>query len=147
MTEASVALISGANRGIGREVARQLAGLGYHVLLGSRDLSAGEREAGGIEAEGGLVSVVELDVADQESVERAARDLSADPGRLDVLVNNAGVYGSFAGVGDFDLDEAHAVLETNLFGAWRLTQAMLPMLRSSPRSQDRQRLQRRWPTG
>ncbi len=125
------ALISGANRGIGLEAARQLAELGHHVIIGSRDRAAGEREAKLIEADGGRVSVVELDVSSQESVDRAAREISADPGRLDVLVNNAGVYGSVAGVGDFDLEEAHEVVETNLFGAWRLTKAMLPLLRAS----------------
>jgi len=99
--------------------------------MGSRDRSAGEREAERIEAEGGRVSVLELDVASEESVARAARDVAADPGRLDVLVNNAGIYGSPAGAADFDLGEAHEVLEVNLFGAWRLTQALLPLLRES----------------
>jgi NAD(P)-dependent dehydrogenase (short-subunit alcohol dehydrogenase family) len=75
--------------------------------------------------------VVELDVASEESVSRAARDVGADPGRLDVLVNNAGTYGSSAGAADTDLEEAHRVLEVNLFGAWRLTQAVLPLLRES----------------
>jgi NAD(P)-dependent dehydrogenase (short-subunit alcohol dehydrogenase family) len=125
-----VALVSGANRGIGRETARQLARLGHYVLIGSRDCSAGEREADQIEAEGGRVSVVKLDVSSEESVAHAARDLGADPGRLDVLVNNAGVYGSPAGAADTDLQEARQVLEVNAFGAWRLTQAMLPLLRA-----------------
>jgi NAD(P)-dependent dehydrogenase (short-subunit alcohol dehydrogenase family) len=127
----SVALVSGANRGIGREVARQLARIGHYVLLGSRDASAGEREAEQIEAEGGHVSVVELDVTDAGEVERAARDVKADPGRLDVIVNNAGVYGSYASAAEYDLQEAREVLETNLFGAWRLIQALLPLLRRS----------------
>jgi NAD(P)-dependent dehydrogenase (short-subunit alcohol dehydrogenase family) len=126
-----VALVSGANRGIGREVARQLARAGHYVLLGSRDLDAGEREAEQIDAEGGRTSVIELDVTEPEQVEHAARDIEADPGRLDVLVNNAGVYGSYAPAADYDLQEAHAVLETNLFGAWRLAQALLPLLRRS----------------
>jgi NAD(P)-dependent dehydrogenase (short-subunit alcohol dehydrogenase family) len=112
-------------------VARQLAAQGHYVLLGSRDPSAGEREAEQIQAEGGRVSVVELDVASEESVDRAVRDVVADPGRLDVLVNNAGIYGSPAGAADFDLDEAHAVFEVNLFGAWRLAQGLLPLLRES----------------
>jgi NAD(P)-dependent dehydrogenase (short-subunit alcohol dehydrogenase family) len=126
-----VALVSGANRGIGLEVARQLAAGGHRVLLGSRDLAEGERAAGEIDPEGGRISAIELDVADQGSVELAAARISSDPGRLDVLVNNAGDFGSSAGAGDTDLGQAHEVLETNLFGAWRLTQAVLPMLRSS----------------
>jgi len=131
MSDQPVALISGANRGIGREVARQLAGLGHYVLIGSRDPSSGEREAGQIEAEGGDVSVVELDVTHASQVEEVARDIAADPGRLDVLVNNAGVYGSPDGAADYELDQAHEVLETNLFGPWRLAQAFLPLLRES----------------
>ena len=127
-----VALVSGANRGIGREVARQLASRGHYVLLGSRDPSAAEREAEQIAAEGGAVSVIELDVADQESVRRAVRDAERDPGRLDVLVNNAGVHGHSDGVAGYDLGEAREVLEVNLFGPWRMIQAALPLLRRSP---------------
>jgi NAD(P)-dependent dehydrogenase (short-subunit alcohol dehydrogenase family) len=130
-TDQPVALVSGANRGIGREIARRFAERGHYVVLGSRDVSAGEREAEQIEAEGGRVSVVELDVASTESVDRATRDVGNDPARLDVLVNNAGVYGSPAGAADFDVEEAHEVLEVNLFGAWRLTQGLLPLLRES----------------
>ena len=134
MSDSPVALVSGANRGIGLEIARQLASLGHRVLVGSRDLAAGEREAGRIEEEGGSASAVELDVARPESVDRLAATVGGDPGRLDVLVNNAGAFGSPAGVADTDLAEAHEVLETNLFGAWRLTQALLPLLRSSPQA-------------
>jgi NAD(P)-dependent dehydrogenase (short-subunit alcohol dehydrogenase family) len=122
-----VALVSGANRGIGREIARQLAAdHGFLVLAGARDPSSAEvgRQDN--------VEVVQLDVADQSSVDRLADRVAAEPARLDVLVNNAGVYGGHEGVADSDLDQAHAVLETNLFGAWRLSQAMLPLLRNSP---------------
>jgi NAD(P)-dependent dehydrogenase (short-subunit alcohol dehydrogenase family) len=133
LADQPVALISGANRGIGREIARRLAGLGHYVLLGSREPSAGEREAEQIEAEGGDVSVVELDVADGDSVRRALRDLERDPGRLDVLVNNAGVYGEPVGAAEYDLERAHEVIEVNVFGPWRMIQASLPLLRRSPR--------------
>jgi NAD(P)-dependent dehydrogenase (short-subunit alcohol dehydrogenase family) len=121
-----VALVSGASRGIGREVARQLAAdHGYLVLAGARDPEA----AGPPDHEG--ITFVRLDVADQESVDKLAELIESDPGRLDALVNNAGVYGSPTGAGDYDLDEAHEVLEVNLFGAWRLSQAALPLLRQS----------------
>ena len=78
------------------------------------------------------MEAVELDVAEGGSVRRAAERIVADPGRLDVLVNNAAVFGSPAGAGDTDPGEALDVLEVNLFGAWRLTQALLPLLRFSP---------------
>jgi NAD(P)-dependent dehydrogenase (short-subunit alcohol dehydrogenase family) len=125
--ERPVALVSGANRGIGREIARQLAADHDHtVLAGARDPEA----AGPPDHE--AIAWVQLDVADQASVEQLAARIGSDPGRLDVLVNNAGVYGDVESVGDYDLEQAHAVLETNMFGAWRLTQAMLPLLRRSP---------------
>jgi NAD(P)-dependent dehydrogenase (short-subunit alcohol dehydrogenase family) len=122
MNDRRVALVSGANRGIGREIARQLSeDHGFHVLAGARDPDE-------IEPSPSLVAL-RLDVADEASVEAARASVESDPGRLDVLVNNAGVYGSSESVGDYDLEAAHAVLETNLFGAWRLTQAFLPLLR------------------
>jgi NAD(P)-dependent dehydrogenase (short-subunit alcohol dehydrogenase family) len=122
-----VALVSGGNRGIGREIARQLAvEHGHTVLAGARDpASAGSAEEG--------IVFVQLDVADQESVDRASERVAAEPGRLDVLVNNAAVYGSPIGYAEYDLEEAHELLEVNLFGAWRLTQALLPLLRRSGR--------------
>jgi NAD(P)-dependent dehydrogenase (short-subunit alcohol dehydrogenase family) len=124
--EQPVALVSGASRGIGREIARQLAvDHGYLVLAGARDPDA----AGDPDHE--AIRWVGLDVADGASVDRLGEEISADPGRLDALVNNAGVYGGPEGAADYDLETAHEVLETNTFGAWRLTQAMLPLLRES----------------
>jgi NAD(P)-dependent dehydrogenase (short-subunit alcohol dehydrogenase family) len=131
--ERSVALVSGSNRGIGREVARQLAELGHHVIVTARDPAAAERGAEEL-SQGGRLSFQpeQLDVADPQSVERLRKRLLAEPGRLDVLVNNAGVMGEVAtNVADAPLDDAHHTMETNLFGAWRLTQAMLPLLRRS----------------
>ena len=126
MAEQPVALVSGASRGIGREIARQLAtDHGYLVLAGARDPD------GAGDPDHDSIRWVTLDVADGSSVDRLTGELSGDPGRLDALVNNAGVYGGPEGAADTDLEVAHAVLETNLFGAWRLTQAMLPLLRAS----------------
>jgi NAD(P)-dependent dehydrogenase (short-subunit alcohol dehydrogenase family) len=121
-----VALVSGASRGIGREIARQLAAdHGFAVLAGARD------PAGAGRPDHDAIEWVQLDVSDQGSVDAAAKRVTADPARLDVLVNNAGVYGSPTGAADYDLDEAHEVLEVNTFGAWRVTQALLPLLRDS----------------
>ena len=120
-----VALVSGASRGIGREIARQLAGEhGFLVLAGARDPSNVDLRDS--------VEPVELDVTDPARVEATARGIEADPGRLDLLVNNAGVVGGSGDrAADIDIDEVHRVLETNLFGAWRLAQAVLPLLRES----------------
>ncbi|HEX3254836.1 MAG TPA: SDR family oxidoreductase, partial [Gaiellaceae bacterium] len=113
---------------IGREVARQLADLGYRVVIGSRDLPKGEKVAGEL---GENVSAVQLDVTDEDSIGRAVASVAEDPGRLDVLVNNAGITGggwSTSAV-DADLDQVRKTLDTNLFGAWRLTEEALPLMR------------------
>ena len=127
--EGRVAVVSGGNRGIGREVVRQLAAQGYTVVLGSRDAGAGERAAEEIEAE---VLPRQLDVADRDSVERFVQSVRSQLGRVDALVNNAGVVGDTrASAATVDLDEVGSVMQTNLFGAWRLSQALLPLLRES----------------
>ena len=120
-----VALVSGASRGIGAEIARELAAdHGYLVFAGARHPEEVAEQEG--------VEPIRLDVTDQSTIDAARDRIEADPGRLDVLVNNAGITGPWADrAAEEDLDQAHAVLETNLFGAWRLTQAVVPLLRSS----------------
>lgn len=124
MADQPVALVSGASRGIGREIARQLAAdHGFLVLAGARDPdSTGDPDHESIRW-------VQLDVADQASVDRLTKELFSDPGRLAALVNNAGIYGGPQSAADYGLDKAHEVMETNVFGAWRLAQAALPLLR------------------
>jgi NAD(P)-dependent dehydrogenase (short-subunit alcohol dehydrogenase family) len=127
-----VALVTGANRGIGLEVCRQLAQRGYTVVLGSRDAAKGERAAAAL-AEGGLaVRACQLDVTDLQSIDRARDCVTADIGRLDVLVNNAAIlYDTWQGAIDADLAQVREALETNLFGAWNIVRAFLPLLRQS----------------
>ena len=127
----SVALVTGGARGIGLEVARQLAARGDTVLLGARDPRRGEAAAREL---GGDVRVVGLDVADDGSARRAGAAIAEDLGRLDVLVNNAAIhYDTWQSAADADLAVVHEALETNLFGAWRVAQAVLPLLRRSER--------------
>jgi NAD(P)-dependent dehydrogenase (short-subunit alcohol dehydrogenase family) len=122
-----VALVSGANRGIGREIARQLVEQGYKVVVGSRDLAKGEAVA---EELGEGATAVQLDVTDDESVRAAVSFVEHDFGRLDVLVNNAGVTDGWSGgAADADFDSVKEVLDTNLFGSWRLAKAALPVMR------------------
>jgi NAD(P)-dependent dehydrogenase (short-subunit alcohol dehydrogenase family) len=124
-----IAIVTGANRGIGLEVCRQLAARGYAVILGSRDLRKGEAAARGLSGE---VHPRQLDVTDPDSVERLRASIEADFGRLDVLVNNAAIlYDTFQHAVDADLAVVHEALETNLFGAWRMCEAFLPLLRKS----------------
>ena len=119
-----VALVSGASRGIGAEIARQLAfDHGFVVFAGARD-------PGDVEEAEGIIPI-ELDVTDQGDVEAVQEQIGSDPGHLDALINNAGVYGDPIGVVDYDLDRAHEVFEVNTFGPWRLCQAFVPLLQRS----------------
>jgi NAD(P)-dependent dehydrogenase (short-subunit alcohol dehydrogenase family) len=122
-----VCVVTGANRGIGLEVVRQLALAGDTVLLTARDLGKAEKVAHGV---GGEVVPRRLDVSDQESVNTFAADVRESHGRVDVLVNNAAIhYDTWQRAADADLDVVREALETNLLGAWRVTKALLPLLR------------------
>ena len=95
---------------------------------------AGARDPSQVEARENVLAV-ELDVTDDQSVGAAIAGIESGPGSLDVVVNNAGIFGEPTGAADYDLERAHEVLETNVFGPWRVLQAALPLLRqsSSPR--------------
>ncbi len=124
-----IALITGANKGIGLETARQLArDHGFTVLIGARDEKRGEEAAKSI---GDKAHVVRLDVTDGASVAEAARHIEEQFGGLDVLVNNAGIALDREPPSQLDLDTMRRTFETNVFGAFAVTQAMLPMLRKS----------------
>ncbi|MEA2334077.1 MAG: hypothetical protein QOG40_567 [Solirubrobacteraceae bacterium] len=129
----ATALVTGANRGIGREVALQLAGRGYDVLVTARDGDQASEAAEQIAAEtGASARSLALDVSDPKSVEAAAAAVSVDPGRLDVLVNNAGVGLDFGVSGTTpDFEAIEQTLQTNFYGAYRLTIALLDLLRQS----------------
>jgi NAD(P)-dependent dehydrogenase (short-subunit alcohol dehydrogenase family) len=122
-----IALVTGANRGIGFEVSRQLARAGMRVLMGARDQAKGEAAAAALAREGGDVEAVRLDVAD------AAQIRALDPrlGAVDVLVNNAGVdYDTDQSALFADLMRVRKTFETNLFGAWAMAEAVAPGMRA-----------------
>ncbi len=121
-----VALVSGANRGIGREVVRQLAVRGVTTILGSRDEEKGRTAAEGIDGE---EVVRRLDVTDEKGIQNLAHEVEEEFGRLDVLVNNAGVLMDSGRRGvNADLDVVRETLGLNLFGAWRLCEAFVPLM-------------------
>ncbi|TDD63573.1 SDR family NAD(P)-dependent oxidoreductase [Actinomadura rubrisoli] len=124
----TIALVTGANKGIGREIAAQLAERGLTVVLAARSKDRGDKAA----AELGLQTVV-MDVTDPASVRDAALRIKEDHGRLDVLVNNAGISGDpdRQRPGTADTDLVRTVFETNVFGVITVTEAMLPLLRHS----------------
>ena len=126
------ALVTGANKGIGYEVARQLATKGFHVFVGARSSKAGRKAADEIVKKGGKASFLEIDVSDNNSVTTAANELAKVAKNLDVLVNNAGII--------VDGDDAilkisdellRDTLETNTFGPLRVTRAFAPLLAKS----------------
>ncbi len=135
-----IALVTGANQGVGNEIAKALSAHGYIVYLGSRKLENGEKAAGEI---GGNAKAVRLDVTNYDSIQAAMAKISSDHGRLDLLVNNAGIsHGGTAPKGpdelmatgravNVSLDEVRTVWETNVFGVIAVTQAALPLLRRS----------------
>jgi NAD(P)-dependent dehydrogenase (short-subunit alcohol dehydrogenase family) len=132
VTERGRAVVTGANRGIGLEVARQLAARDFDVVPGSCDEENGERAAERLASGGHPVTPRQLDVADPGSVERFVEWLTSETGELDVLVNNAAIhYDTWQHAARADLDVVREALETNLLGAWRMAEACLPVLRES----------------
>lgn len=124
-----IALVTGAARGIGAEVARQLAADGYAVVVTARDAAPAAAHAAALVADGHVAVGAALDVADQESVAALARELGERP--LRVLVNNAAAFADWTETAtSADLDAARAVMDTNLFGPWRVVMALLPALRA-----------------
>ncbi len=130
-----VALISGANKGIGFETARQLGKLNVTVVMGARDLGKGEKAAEELKAEGVDARVVKLDVGDAADIAAVAAYLENEFGVLDILINNAGaVFGETLGK-DSTLtlaeDDLRKTFDTNFFAVFNLTNAVLPLLRKS----------------
>lgn len=127
-----VAVVTGANRGIGLEVTRQLASGGDTVFLGSRDAAKGRAAADMLTGEGLDVSTVRLDVTEPATVDRVAETIGERFGWVDVLVNNAAIgYDPSQHATTADLVAVGHTLATNVFGAWHTTQALLPLLRRS----------------
>ena len=126
------ALITGANKGIGYEVARQLAARGYHVILTARNAEAGQNAVQTLSKEGATATFIQLDVSDDDSANAAAREFAKTSDDLDVLVNNAGVIceGDSA-ILEIDPTLLRKTLETNTLGPLRVTQAFLPPLAKS----------------
>jgi len=126
-----VAVVTGANRGIGLELCSQLSDAGYVAVLGSRDARRGEDAAAALGKPN--VRPLQLDVADDASVRSAAARVAEELGRCDVLINNAAIeYDTDQRASSADLDRIHLAMETNLFGAWRTVLAFLPLLSESP---------------
>ena len=133
-SELPVAVVTGASRGIGLEVCRQLAALGYVVVLGSRDLRAAELAAKELDPGGERVVAAHIEVDNSVNIDQLAEWIRERWGRVDAIVNSASTApDQYAIAGTTDLSPVAEALDVNLFGAWRVIQALLPLLRSSPR--------------
>jgi len=126
-----IALITGANKGIGFETARQLGKRGYRVIVTARDPGRIEEAAKKLQAEGFDATAVVLDVTKPQAAREAAKTVETKFGQIDVLINNAGIALERAGVIDADLEKFRATYETNVIGVVAVTQAFLPLLKKS----------------
>ncbi|HEX9780627.1 MAG TPA: SDR family oxidoreductase [bacterium] len=130
MSERRVAVVTGANRGLGLEISRRLAERGLRVVLTARDDAKGRAAAAGLAAAGHPVDAHQLDVTDEASVRRFGEFARSSLGRADVLVNNAGVFlDAKRAALEADLGVVRATLETNALGAWRVAQELIPLMR------------------
>lgn len=127
-----IALVTGANKGIGFEIARQLAQTGVMVMMGARDKSRGRAAADELARDGLAVEPIVIDVNDEKTIAAAAEEIAARHGRLDILVNNAGIVDGADGPPTLGtVAAARRLMETNFLGSLALTQAMVPLLRKS----------------
>lgn len=128
-----VAIITGANRGLGKETSRQLALQGYKVFVTARHLESAQQAAEQLGME--HLIPAQLDITDAKSVERFVQLVNRKVSRVDVLINNAAIhYDTWQNVVDADLETVQQAMDTNVFGAWRMVQALLPLLRQSPKA-------------
>lgn len=126
------ALVTGANQGIGFEIVRQLARLGFRVLLGARDAGRGAAAVDALVAEGLDVVLLRLDVTDHDSIAAATRQVATQFPHLDVMVNNAAIAIDDAPPSSTQAETMRRTYETNVFGLLAVTNAMLPLLRRAP---------------
>lgn len=128
-----VALVTGANKGIGLEIARQLAQTGVRVIIGARDVERAKLAVDALRSEGLEADGLRLDLDDHTTIGAAAASIGNEHGKLDILVNNAGIFDfNDAPPSSASLDAVRRVLEVNFIGALAVSQAMLPLLRSAP---------------
>ncbi|CAF1236755.1 unnamed protein product [Adineta steineri] len=126
-----IALITGANKGIGFEITKQLAQKGIHVLLGSRDEVRGKKAVEQLTAENLPVSLIIIDVTNQSTIDAAVNEVTNKYGHLDILINNSGVYAKEPRPSELTVDDIRHNFDVNFFGAFSVTKAFLPLIRKS----------------
>lgn len=132
MTDKKIALITGANKGLGFETARQLAKQNIKVLIGARDETRGREAAEKLRNEGFDAEFVHVDVTDEKTIEAAAKYVEENFGKLDILVNNAGIANEYGlAPGEINLELIRQTFDTNFFGVIAVTKAFLPLIKKS----------------
>ncbi|MBN3908095.1 MAG: SDR family oxidoreductase [Nostoc sp. NMS1] len=126
-----IVLVTGANKGLGLEIARQLGGSGLTTLVGARDAERGQAAVQTLRGKGFSAHLIALDVTDEASIEAAAQSIESDFGHLDILINNAGVALETEPPSQASMEKLRQTFDTNFFGVFAVTQAMLPLLRKS----------------
>ncbi|MBD2500659.1 SDR family oxidoreductase [Anabaena azotica] len=126
-----VALITGANKGIGYEIARQLGSRGATVIVGARNKELGTKASNQLLSSQIDARAIQLDVTDQKTIDTTANQIERDFGKLDILVNNAGILIDQVPPSQLDIETLKQTYETNVFGVFAVTKAMLPLLKKS----------------
>ena len=132
MTDKKVALITGANKGLGFETARQLGKQNIKVLVGARDEARGREAAEKLQSEGFDAEFVLIDVTNEKTLEAAAKNVEENYGKLDILINNAGIANEYGlAPGEIDLELIRQTFDTNFFGVIAVTKSFLPLIKKS----------------
>jgi NAD(P)-dependent dehydrogenase (short-subunit alcohol dehydrogenase family) len=126
-----IALVTGANKGIGKEISRQLAAKDVLVLMAARDRDRGEKAVADLRRRDLAVEFIQLDVTSQSSVDQAAMEIESRHGRLDILVNNAGIATDWYPASELSIETLQETFDTNVFGVFRVTKAMMRLLKKS----------------
>jgi len=135
MTNKTITLITGANRGMGLELAKELGAAGQTVIIGSRNLSNGQSAAQALAAQGADADAVQLDITDTQSIEQAVTAITDKYGYLSILINNAGAsFDKFQAPSELDMDAMHQEFDLNFFGTVNVTQHFIPLLQKSPQA-------------
>jgi NAD(P)-dependent dehydrogenase (short-subunit alcohol dehydrogenase family) len=126
------ALVTGANKGIGFEIAKQLSEKDFHVLLGARDINRGKAAADELNSLGGNVSFIQLDLNSEESIHQAVEEIKRNHPDLSLLINNAGIGGNMEhGPMETDMRTLREAFEVNFFGTFELTRGLLPLIKEN----------------
>lgn len=125
-------LVTGANKGIGFEIAKQLSEKDFHVLLGARDINRGKAAADDLNSLGGKVSFIQLDLSSEESIHQAVEEIKRDHSDLSMLINNAGIGGNMEhGPMETEMRAIREAFEVNFFGTFELTRGLLPLIKEN----------------